>query len=101
MADGEALRQLRRDVARATVFRYLGRPVTITFPVANVATEVLHGLAEVPDGYQIVNADANVKRVPGQQWTKTSAYLQADMASSTVIIVFGMFREGAQNVGST
>jgi hypothetical protein len=84
-----------------TAFRYLGRPVSIPFALANTQTEVLHGLGEIPDGYIVLNADANIKRAPGKQWTKTLAYLQADMASATAIVVFGVFREGVQSVSAT
>lgn len=97
----QILQKLRGELGVTTAFRYLGRPVTINFPSANTQTEVLHGLAEIPDGYLVLNADASVKRVPGKQWTKTLAYLQSDMANSTVIVAFGVFREGAQNVNAT
>lgn len=97
----QVLQKLRGELAVTTAFRYLGRAVLINFPLANTKTEVQHGLAEMPDGYLVVNADANVKRVPGQQWTKSLAYLQADMANSVAIICFGVLREVVQNVNAT
>jgi hypothetical protein len=97
----QVLQKLRGELAITTVFRYLGRPVQINFPTANTQTEVLHGLGEVPDGYLVLGADAGVKRVPGKQWSKSLAYLQSDMANSTVIVAFGVFREAPQNVNAT
>lgn len=97
----QVLQKLRAELALTTPFRYLGRPLSMFFALANTQTEVQHELGEVPDGYLVVNADANVKRAPGKQWTKTLAYLQVDMANSSVVLCFGMFREGAKNVSST
>lgn len=97
----EVLQKLRAEFAVTTAFRYLGRPVLINFPLANTQTEVQHGLAEVPDGYLVINADAAVKRVPGKQWTKTLAYVQADMNNAAAVICFGVLREAVQNVNAT
>jgi hypothetical protein len=97
----QVLQKMRAELAVVTAFRYLGRPVSIPFAVANTQTEVQHGLAEIPDGYIVLNADAAIKRVPGKQWTKTLAYLQSDMVNSSAVIVFGVFREGVQSVSAT
>lgn len=97
----QVLQKLRGELAVTTAFRYLGRPVLINFPQANTQTEVQHGLAEIPDAYLIINADAAVKRVPGKQWTKTLAYVQADMANSAAVICFGVLREAVQSVNPT
>lgn len=97
----QVLQKLRAELAVTTAFRYLGRPVLINFSLANTQTEVQHGLAEIPDAYLVINADAAVKRVPGKQWTKTLAYVQADMANSAAVICFGVLREAVQNVNAT
>jgi hypothetical protein len=39
--------------------------------------------------------------VPGRQWSKDLAYLQADMANATAVVAFGVFREEAQSVSAT
>jgi hypothetical protein len=96
----QVLQKVRSELAVTSAFRYLGRPVSIPFEFVNTQTEVLHGLGEIPDGYIVLNADANIKRVPGKQWSKTLAYLQADMAFATAIVVFGVFREGVQSVSA-
>lgn len=97
----QVLQKLRAELAVTTAFRYLGRAVQINFALANTPTEVQHGLAEIPDAYLVINADAGVKRVPGRQWTKTLAYVQADMANAAAIICFGVLREAVQNVNAT
>lgn len=81
-----------------SIWRYVGRPVTLVFPAANTQTEVLHGLNEIPDGWILVSADAHVRRTPGVQWTKDLAYLQADQANAVVTVAFGLLQEEALNV---
>jgi hypothetical protein len=92
------LQKIRGELAVTTPWRYLGRPVAISFPVANVEREVLHQLGEIPDGYSIILADANIRRVPGRQWTKQLAYLMSDQNNSSATIAFGVLREAALNV---
>lgn len=96
----QVLQKLRAELALTTAFRLLGRPVQVNFTAANTSTEVLHDLGEVPDGYLVLNGDANVKRVPGKQWSKQLAYLQVDMVNATVILAFGVFREGVKVVSA-
>lgn len=81
-----------------TVWRFLGRPVTMVFPVAATMTEVLHGLGEIPDGWVLISADANVRRTPGVQWTKDLAFMQVDQSNAVVTLAFGVLREEPLNV---
>lgn len=79
-------------------WRYIGRPLSVRFPSANTPTEVRHLLAEVPDGFLVLNADAAITRAPGQDFTKELAYLQASRANATAVLAFGVFREAAIDV---
>lgn len=86
------------EVARGTVWRYLGRPMRVSFAVANTPIEVPHGLAVVPDGWVVIDTDARVNRAPGLQWTPTLAYLQVTAAPAYAVVAFGVLREDVQNV---
>lgn len=95
------LQAIRDELAACTPWRAIGRPLSVFFVLANTQTEVLHGLTVVPDGMQILTADAHVRRTPGRQWTTEIAYLQSDTANSFCWVVFGVLREEAFNVQST
>lgn len=72
---------------------YYGVPLSLTFPVANVPRDVVHGLGVVPDGYSLVFADAEIHAVPGTLWTDTLAYLQASANNAHAIIRFRVLRQ--------
>lgn len=97
----QVLLKMRAELALTTSFRYLGPPVSIRFPLANTSYEITHLLAEVPDGFVVIDADARIKRTPGASYTKELAYLQADMANATATLAFGVLREGVTNVNPT
>jgi hypothetical protein len=95
------LQTLRAELALCTPWRTLARPVQVLFPLANTSYEVLHGLGVVPDGMQVLTADAMVRRTPGKQWTSDLAYLQSDVANAFCWVAFGVLREDAFNAQST
>lgn len=71
----------------------LGAPLRLTFPAANTARDVAHGLGVIPDGYEIIFADAKLHAAPSLLWTPTLAYLQADAANAHAIVRFYTLRE--------
>lgn len=81
---------------RPSPFRFY-RAVTITFPVANVSTEVQHRCGDIPDGVLTIRSGGLVKDVPGVQWTKDLAYLQSDTVGSATLL-FVVLREEPLNV---
>lgn len=96
----EVLQKLRGELAVVTPWRYLSKPVGVTFPAANVSIEVQHTLGEIPDGVQVLTADCFLKRTPGKQWTKTLAYLMSDTANGHAELAFGVYRESVTNVAT-
>lgn len=78
---------------QADVWRHAAPCVEFTFAAANVSTPILHGLGEIPTGYQLLYADTAVIASPGVQWDKTFAYLTALAAPAHVRLVFGIARE--------
>lgn len=95
----EAINRLEKQLLSSSPFRFCGPPVAITFPTANVNTEVLHRVGEVPHGYVAVDdGGALLKRAPGVQWTKDLAYLQSNTANVTAVLVFVVLREEPRNV---
>jgi hypothetical protein len=94
----QVLQKVRAELAVTTKWRYLARPVSVSFPAANTQVEVLHQLGEIPDGYDVVIADAAIRRVPGKQWTKQIAYLMSDQNNSSATLAFGVLREAPLNV---
>lgn len=86
---------------QATSWRYLARPVLVRFALANTPYEVLHRLAEVPDGHQQLDGDCVVTRAPGRQHTKDLAFVQSNRADSFAVLAFGVFREEPLNVQAT
>lgn len=62
------------------------RCVTVTFPVANVKTEIMHLCGEVPHGVLKIRGAGLVKDEPGQEWTKTLAYLRSDTVGPMVLL---------------
>jgi hypothetical protein len=95
------LQKLRGELAVTTAFRYLGRPVLINFPdwrTRRRKCSTAWRRSRTPISCQ---RRRGVKRVPGKQWTKTLAYMQADMANSAAVICFGVLREAVQNVNAT
>lgn len=96
----EVLQKLRGELAVVTPWRYLGKPVGITFPAKNVSVEVQHTLGEIPDGVQVLTADCFIKRTPGKQWTKTLAYLMSDSDNGHAELAFGVYRETVTNVST-
>jgi hypothetical protein len=99
---GGILRSDRRaDTAEphpGQIFMRMARPVTITFPVANVTIEVRHQLGEVPAAYQVLSSTGVVTRAPGQDWTKELAYLRSSVAGDVVVLGFGVLKEEPINV---
>lgn len=96
----EVLQKLRGELAVTTPWRYLGKPVGLTFPAAATSIEVQHLLAEIPDGFVVLSADCKVWRTPGKQWTKTLAYLMCDAVNGHVELAFGVYREVVTNVNA-
>lgn len=90
--------QLLQQLRTVTVWRYLGRPVLVQFPLANTTYEITHGLAETPDGFQLFDGDCVVTRAPGRQFTKDLAYVRSTVANSFAVLAFGMYRETPLNV---
>jgi len=74
------------------------RRLRIRFPVANTKRDIPHGLTEVPDGYQIEWANADIFATPGQPWTVELAYLQASAANAEAIVTFYVSTEAVQDV---
>lgn len=93
--------QVDRTVDTTRPWRYQGRAVRVEFPAANTTTEVLHGLPEVPDGFQWLDGDCWPTRAPGRQYTHDLAYLRSSVANSYAVLAFGMFREEPLNVQAT
>lgn len=73
------------DVAWPAPFRFF-RSVMITFPVANVQTEVQHRCAEIPSGVLKIRGAGLVKDEPGVEWTKDLAYLRSDTVGPFVLL---------------
>lgn len=97
MADDD-LQALREELRRATPFRFVGRPVQLTFAATGTQTEVLHGCAEIPDGFLPLRANgAVVSEQAGVAWTKDLAYLRSTVATQ-VVGVFFKLREDPLNV---
>lgn len=94
-----AVAVLRSETQNATPFRFVGRPVRMPFGQAATRTEVLHLLAEIPDGFLMLDTDAGatIIREPGVQWTKDLAYLRASVVGN-VTLVFFTLREAPINV---
>lgn len=87
-----------QEFRRATPFRFVGRPVQLTFAAAATKTEVLHGCAEIPDGFLPLRSNgAAVSDEPGLAWTKDLAYLRSTVATQ-IIGVFYKLREDPLNV---
>lgn len=84
-----------QDIGRP--FRYTGRPVTCSFAVANVDTEVMHMTREVPHGWLVIDAPGFIKRSPGVQWTKDYASLRCDQTGEATLI-FVVLKEDPINV---
>lgn len=73
------------------------RRLRIRFPAADTPRDIVHGLSEVPDGYVIEFATANIFATPGRQWTVELAYLQADAANAEAVITFYVSTEATQD----
>jgi len=95
------LQAVRAELSLTTPWRYLGKPVLVRFPLADTSVEILHLLGEVPDGFMVLDTDARIKRTPGTQYGKTTAFLQANMANATATLAFGVLRERETNVNPT
>lgn len=93
--------QADRMVDTTRPWRYQGRPVLVRFPLANTTYEVLHGLAEIPDGFAWLDGDCTVTRAPGRQYTHDLAYVRSSAANAYAVLAFGMFREEPLNVQAT
>lgn len=86
-----AVEQVTRHLETGRAF--LGAVLQVTFPAANSKRDIAHGLGVVPDGYEIVFADAEIHASPGQLWTPDVAYLQANAANSRALVRFYVLRE--------
>jgi hypothetical protein len=72
---------------------FLGPVLRVVFAAANTQRDIAHGLGVIPDGYEIIFADAEIHATPGKLWTPVLAYLQADAANARALIRFYMLRE--------
>ena len=97
-AVAQALRSLRGELTGLSPFAAVARPVSVVFPAANTRREVAHGLGVVPDGFQVLEADCNVAREPGEQWTADMAFLRGSAATGRATLVFFVLRETPINV---
>lgn len=82
-------------------FRFVGRPVKITFTQANTITEVRHQCSEVPNGVIALFCAGAITREPGRPWTKDLAYLRSAAADPDAEVCFVVYREEALNVSPT
>lgn len=99
--EAEVDRHVQRELQAVSPWRALGPPVLVRFPVANASYEVRHLLEEVPDGFLVIDADARIKRTPGVPYEHELAFVQADMANATAVLVFGVLREKATDVNAS
>lgn len=90
-SDARAVEAVARHLVTGRVA--LGAPLRVTFVAANTRRDIAHGLGMIPDGYEIVMADAEVHATPGAPWTTTIAYLQAAAANAHAIVRFYTLRE--------
>lgn len=97
----QVLQKLREELALTGPWRFLGPPIFVSFPVANVSIEVQHLAREMPDGWQLIEADCGIKRTPGKVWTKELAYLMSDANNSSATLCFGVLRTGVTNVDAS
>ncbi len=69
--------------------------IRVTFPAADSAVAVVHGLQTDPNflARRIVRANANVIDAPGVVWTYEVAYLQADAANAEALVEFVIVNE--------
>jgi hypothetical protein len=72
---------------------YIGPVLRVTFPAANTRLDIAHRLGVIPDGYELVFADAEIHATPGVLWTTTIAYLQANAANTHALVRFYVLRE--------
>ncbi len=98
--DPELEAYVQQELQAVTAWRAVGPAVLVRFPLANTSYEVRHLLGEVPDGFELKKWDARIKATPGALFTKELAYLQADMANATAIVVFGVLREAPIDVNA-
>jgi hypothetical protein len=98
----QVLQKVRAELGVTTAFRYLGRPVSIPFALANTQTEVLHNLGEIPDGYHRAERRRERQTHAGQAVVEDARLSpEPTWRTATAIIVFGVFREGVQSVSAT
>lgn len=90
-SDARALESVTRHLVTGRAF--LGVPLRVTFVAANTKRDIAHGLGVIPDGYEIILADAEIHATPDVLWTPTIAYLQAAVANAHAIVRFYTLRE--------
>lgn len=71
----------------------VGPVLRVVFAVANTPRDVLHQLGVIPDGYEILLADAEIHATPGALWTPTRAYLQANGNNARALLRFYTINE--------
>lgn len=89
---------LERAAGDPTIEAVKSRRLRIRFPAANTARDIPHGLTQVPDGYRIEWANANIIASPGLPWTVDLAYLQASAANAEAIVTFYVSTEAVLDV---
>lgn len=95
-----ALEAIRDELWRSVPYRFVGRPIAISFIATGVKQETAHRCSDVPDGFAIVRANgAVVTEEPGVTWTKDLAFLRSTVAT-TVVGFFYKLREDPINVST-
>lgn len=95
------MRDADRDLERLSLtqpFRFVSRPIAVTFKAANADTDVLHGLAEIPDGFIVLNSIGVITRSPLVTWTKDLVSLRSSVANNEAIVIFVVLKEAPLNV---
>lgn len=88
---------LERAQGGPTIQAVRSRRLRVRFPAANTARDIQHGLTDVPDGYVIEWANANIFATPGRPWTVDLAYLQASAANAEAVVTFYVSTEATQD----
>lgn len=96
-AEVQRLEQRVQALEAALSVAVQSRRLRVRFPVANTRRDITHGLVQIPDGYRIEWATANIVATAGVLWTPDLAFLQADAANAEAIITFYVSSQEAIN----
>lgn len=87
----EAIARVRRELRGSRASETI--PLPVLFPAANTDLDVAHELGQVPDGYEVVEADGPVCRRPGLWADKDRVYLRSTVAGTRGTVILFTLRE--------